>query len=79
MVETVVTALLVLSILYALIFDHVGYVLATILFLEGVMMVFNGVKAWKLNTLVAVIFSVFIYVLFYRVLGVYLPPLPFWE
>lgn len=68
-----------LCILYALIFDHLGYVLATILFIEGVMMVFNGVKKWKQNTLVAVIFSVFIYILFAKILSVYLPPLPFWE
>lgn len=68
-----------LCLIYALIFDHLGYVLATILFLEGVLIVFNGVKKWKQNTIVAVIFSVFIYILFYKVLGVYLPPLPFWE
>lgn len=67
------------ALIYALIFDRVGYVIATIIFLEGMLFLFNGLKKWKLNTLVAVIFSVFIYLLFFKVLNVYLPPLPFFE
>ena len=67
------------ALIYALIFDRVGYVIATIIFLEGMLFLFNGLKKWKLNTLVAVIFSVAIYILFYKVLNVYLPPLPFFE
>ncbi len=69
----------VFALIYAVIFDRVGYVIATIIFLEGMLFVFNGLKNWKVNTIVAVIFSVFIYILFYKLLNVYLPPLPFFE
>ena len=64
------------SILYALLFDKLGYVISTILFLEGELILFNDLKKWKINTLVAVIFSLFIYILFSKLLGVYLPMTP---
>lgn len=67
----------VCAVVYALLFNRVGYVLATIIFLEGVLAVFNGPKRWKQNSLVAVIFSVVVYVLFFKLLNVYLPPFPF--
>jgi len=69
----------VCAIIYALLFDRLGYVLATIIFLEGVLSIFNGYKNWKQNTLVAVIFSIVVYVLFFKILNVYLPPFPFFE
>jgi putative tricarboxylic transport membrane protein len=69
----------VCGIIYAVLFDRVGYVIATIIFLEGVLSIFNGYKNWKQNTLVAVIFSVVVYVLFFKILNVYLPPFPFFE
>jgi len=69
----------VCAILYAGVFDKLGYLLSTILFLEGVLFLFNGAAKWKQNTLVAVIFSVFVYVLFFKLLNVYLPPLPLFD
>ncbi len=70
---------IVCAIIYALLFDRLGYVIATIIFLEGVLSIFNGYKNWKQNTLVAVIFSIVVYVLFFKILNVYLPPFPFFE
>ncbi|PID57060.1 hypothetical protein CSB45_09085 [candidate division KSB3 bacterium] len=67
------------ALLYALLFNRLGYVLSTTLFLEGVLAVFNGPKHWKQNTLIAVIFSVVVYILFFKLLNVYLPPFPFFE
>ena len=67
------------AVIYAVLFDKLGYVISTILFLEGVLWVFNGSARWKQNTLVSVIFSVVVYVLFFKLLNVYLPPLPFFE
>ena len=64
------------SILYALLFDKLGYVLSTVLFLELELMLFNGIKKWKINTIVALAFSLFIYIVFSKVLGVYLPLTP---
>jgi putative tricarboxylic transport membrane protein len=74
-----ITLISVCAVIYALLFDRLGYVISTILFLEGVLAVFNGPKRWKQNSLVAVIFSVVVYVLFFKLLNVYLPPFPFFE
>jgi putative tricarboxylic transport membrane protein len=64
------------SILYALLFDKLGYVISTVLFLEGELILFNGLKKWKINTIVALVFSLFIYILFSKLLGVFLPMTP---
>lgn len=69
----------VCAVIYAVLFNRLGYVLSTILFLEGVLAVFNGPRRWIQNTLVAVIFSVVVYVLFFKLFNVYLPPFPFFE
>jgi len=64
------------AILYAVLFDKLGYVISTILFLEGELILFNGFKKWKVNTIVAFAFSLIIYILFSKMLGVYLPMTP---
>ena len=64
------------SVLYALLFDKLGYVLSTVLFLELELMLFKSLKNWKTNTIVAFVFSLFIYIVFSKVLGVYLPLTP---
>ncbi|GAK56607.1 hypothetical protein U27_03569 [Candidatus Vecturithrix granuli] len=69
----------VFAFIYALLFDRLGYVISTILFLEALLFLFNGFAKWKQNTIVAVIFSIVVYVLFFKLLNVYLPPLPFFE
>ncbi len=66
----------VFSVLYALLFDKVGYVISTIIFLELELILFNGVKNWKINTAVSLAFSLFIYIVFSKLLGVYLPMTP---
>lgn len=77
--ETVkVTAMLSgACILYAVIFQAAGYVISTIIFLELVMLVFSSPKDWKINTIVAVCFSVTVYVVFSKLLGITLPVMPF--
>lgn len=64
-------------ILYALVFNRLGYVLSTILFLEIILLLFNGKEKWKMNTIISVCFSVFIYITFSKFLGVTLPVMPF--
>ncbi|MBN2656092.1 MAG: tripartite tricarboxylate transporter TctB family protein [Spirochaetales bacterium] len=64
------------SILYAILFDKLGYVISTLLFLEGELFLFNGAGKWKINTVVSVVFSLIIYILFSKLLGVYLPMTP---
>lgn len=64
------------SVVYALLFDKAGYVISTIVFLELELILFNGAKKWKINTAVAILFSLFIYIVFSKLLGVYLPLTP---
>lgn len=68
---------IVVSIGYALIHEHLGYALSTFLFLEVVMGVTNGYKNWKINTLVSAAFSAGVYYLFFYLLGITLPMVPY--
>jgi putative tricarboxylic transport membrane protein len=65
------------SVVYALIFETAGYVLSTILYLGSILFLINGKKGTLVNIIVAVTFSVGVYVLFGYVLGIQLPRLPF--
>ena len=66
----------VFGVVYAVLFKIIGYVLSTFLFLSAELWLFNGGDKWKVNTIVAVSFSLFIYLLFSKALGVYLPQTP---
>ncbi len=68
---------IIASVVYALIFESVGYILSTILYLGSILFLINGRKGALINIIVAVTFSVGIYVLFGYVLGIQLPRLPF--
>lgn len=61
------------GILYALLFDRLGYVFSTIIFLELELIIFRGVAHWARSLIVAVLFSVIAFLIFYTGLGVYLP------
>lgn len=67
----------VICILYALIFDHVGYIIATFIFMELMLLITNGKEKWKINTIVSLVFSVGVFYIFNNLLGVVLPNLPF--
>jgi len=66
-----------ISIIYALLFDVLGYVLSTILFLGTILFVVNGKKQWKVNMLVSISFALAIYLVFSNLLGIVLPKMPF--
>lgn len=63
------------AIIYALLFNILGYVLSTIIFLEIELMIFGGLKSWKVSTIVSVLFSVIAFLIFNTFLGLYLPKL----
>ncbi|HCM29185.1 MAG TPA: hypothetical protein DIC34_22060 [Treponema sp.] len=65
------------SIGYALIFEHAGYVISTILYLGCILFLINGKKGAVANVIVAVAFSVSVYALFAYALGIQLPSMPF--
>lgn len=63
-------------IFYGMIFETLGYVLSTIVFLEIIITLFNGIKNFKINTIVAICFSGVIYFVFSNLLGIILPLMP---
>ncbi|AZO94861.1 tripartite tricarboxylate transporter TctB family protein [Halocella sp. SP3-1] len=67
------------SIIYALLFERIGYVLSTLLFMGLILFAINGKENWKINVLVAVCFSVGIYFIFLKLLGIPLPSLPVFD
>ncbi|PAB57962.1 tripartite tricarboxylate transporter TctB family protein [Anaeromicrobium sediminis] len=67
----------IVSIVYALLFDHLGYIISTFLFLQSMLFLTNGKKKWVINTIVSISFSIGIYVIFSKLLGISLPPIPY--
>lgn len=74
-----ITITCVAGVVYALLFEHIGYVLSTIIFMLSILFALNGKAKWKLNVLVAVIFSVGVYVIFVKLLAIPLPVIPILE
>ena len=63
------------AIVYAILFNILGYILSTIIFLEVELLIFGGLKSWKVSTIVSVLFSVIAFIIFNTLLGLYLPKL----
>ena len=60
---------------YALIFDHLGYVISTFLFISFIMTVLDRKKI-VINLIISAIFSVVVYYIFFYLLGISLPMTP---
>lgn len=65
------------SVLYGLLFERIGYVLSTTLFLGALLLSFSGWKKWISNLIIAFGFSVAIYYCFSEILSIPLPKVPF--
>jgi putative tricarboxylic transport membrane protein len=72
----VLAGMLIWTIGYYAAFEPVGYIIATICYLFGLLCYFNAGRHWT-NVLVAVGFTVVAYGVFSQFLGVQLPPGPF--
>jgi putative tricarboxylic transport membrane protein len=72
-----VTFVTVCCVAYALIFEPIGYVVSTFLFLEAIMVFISKGKKMLMPTICALAFAVGVYLLFNNVFGVTLPPMPF--
>ncbi|MEZ2458224.1 tripartite tricarboxylate transporter TctB family protein [Salinicoccus roseus] len=68
-----VVIILVLSLGYTLIFETVGFLISTLIFLTALLFLVNGKKKWVLNIVVAVLFSFLSWYAFSELLGVSLP------
>ncbi|MBR7064551.1 MAG: tripartite tricarboxylate transporter TctB family protein [Treponema sp.] len=64
------------GVLYAILFAPIGYVFSTIIFVLIELFIFDGFKIWKKGLLISVIFSLIIYIIFDRMLGIILPRSP---
>jgi len=69
----------IISVAYALLFEHLGYVISTFLFMSAMITITSGAVDWKKSMIVALIFSVAVFFIFNTLLAVSLPPLPFME
>ncbi|QVL36727.1 tripartite tricarboxylate transporter TctB family protein [Aminirod propionatiphilus] len=67
----VVTVLICL--VYSALFEHLGFILSTILFLGGLLFVINGARAWKVNSVIAVTFSLGVWYVFEKIFYMNLP------
>ncbi|MBM7585640.1 putative tricarboxylic transport membrane protein [Bacillus pakistanensis] len=59
--------------IYAVIFEQIGFLFSTILFLGALLFTLNGRKKWLVNILVSIIFSFISWYAFSELLGVSLP------
>mgnify|MGYP001259420804 FL=1 len=66
-------ATLVLIFIYTFLFERIGFLISTMIFLGGLLFVVNGRKKWMQNILIAVIFSFVSWYSFAELLRVSLP------
>ncbi|WP_138419571.1 tripartite tricarboxylate transporter TctB family protein [Aquibacillus sediminis] len=64
---------LVLIFIYAFLFERIGFLFSTIIFLGGLLFVVNGREKWLQNLLISVIFSIITWYSFAELLNVSLP------
>ncbi len=62
-----------LCILYALIFERLGFILATLIFLGALLFLINGPKAWKINTILTLGFTFGAWYVFVKLFQINLP------
>lgn len=62
--------------LYALIFERIGFVFSTILFLMIEFVIFDSWRVWKRGIIISVVFAVLMYLVFGLLLGIVLPRSP---
>jgi putative tricarboxylic transport membrane protein len=74
--QKMIFATVAAAIVYALLLERAGYVIATFLFMGFILTITNG-KKWVQNIITALVFSVVVYYVFSYLLGVILPKTPF--
>ena len=68
-----------ISVGYALLFEHLGYVISTFLFMFSMLTITSGKESWKKSIIIALLFSFGVYFVFSTLLSISLPPMPFGE
>ena len=72
-----ITLTVINALVYSFLFAKAGYVVSTFIFVGFELVLFSGRKKWKSCAVIAFSFSLVIYILFSKMLGVYLPVTPF--
>ena len=62
-----------LCILYALIFERLGFIISTLIFLGALLFLINGPKAWKLNSILTAGFTFGAWYMFVKLFQINLP------
>lgn len=64
---------IVICVLYAMIFEKVGFIIATMLFVGSLLFIVNGIKSWKVNIITSVAFTLVIWYIFEKLFYINLP------
>ena len=64
---------ILLSVAYGFLFEHIGFISSTLLFLGGLLFLVNGKSAWKLNSIITVLFTLGLWVVFVKAFHIKLP------
>lgn len=63
----------VICIIYAMVLDHIGFIISTLFMLGGILFLVNGRQAWKINSVVTLVFTLGVWYLFNHILDITLP------
>jgi len=61
------------SIIYTVLFDKIGFIISTLLFLSFILFMVNGKDKWITNLLVSVLFSFSVWYIFEKLINISLP------
>lgn len=64
---------ILLCLAYGLLFEHIGFIPSTLLFLGGLLFLVNGRSAWKLNGIITVLFTLGLWAVFVKAFQINLP------
>jgi putative tricarboxylic transport membrane protein len=64
---------IIICVVYAAIFNIVGFIISTLFFLGGMLFLVNGSKAWLTNTVITVVFTFAVWYAFEKILMISLP------
>ncbi|WP_422446319.1 tripartite tricarboxylate transporter TctB family protein [Thermoanaerobacterium sp. DL9XJH110] len=64
---------IIICVVYAAVFNIVGFIISTLFFLGGMLFLVNGSKAWLTNTVITVVFTFAVWYAFEKILMISLP------
>lgn len=68
-----IVSTIIICFIYTFLFERLGYLISTMIFMLAILFIVNGRKKWLVNILVGVLFSAGSWYVFYHLLDVSLP------